>query len=189
MENTEDIARHIRQQREQLGLSQADLAKRTGTTQQTIDRIERRQVLYSRVIPRLRQALASPAESAPTPGARLRQARKAASMSAKDLGDRVGLVESAVRNQENGTNGIKLETADLYAKALGVTAEWLMFGAGEQPTATASPQLQMTALANGKARLEMNMVVPMAVALKVLELVHADPTSSRASLSQPQPIA
>lgn len=116
-------------------------------------------------------------------------------MSAKDLAKELGLSESAVRNQENGTNGMKVEAAGRYAAVLGVTPDWLLFGStgdghtrtvGERPALGGLAILpdprapvKMTSLGNGKARLEMNMVVPMSVALKVLALVHEETLTER----------
>ena len=42
--------------------------------------------------------------------------------------------ESAVRNQENGTNGIPRDVAEAYAKVLKTTAGWLLYGEGDQVT-------------------------------------------------------
>lgn len=49
-------------------------------------------------------------------------------MSAAELAQRVGRSESAVRNQENGTNGIPPGLAKKYAAALGTTAAWILYG-------------------------------------------------------------
>lgn len=63
-----------------------------------------------------------------TPGERLRQKRQEKGLSAEDLAARVGRSVSAVRNQENGTNGIPATLAKKYAAALGTTAGWLLYG-------------------------------------------------------------
>lgn len=65
------------------------------------------------------------------PGDRLRAKRREAGLSARQLSERVGISESAVRNQENGTNGIKADLADVYARVLRTTPEWLLFGRDE----------------------------------------------------------
>lgn len=65
------------------------------------------------------------------PGDRLRAKRREAGLSARQLSERVGISESAVRNQENGTNGIKPDLADVYARVLRTTPEWLLFGRDE----------------------------------------------------------
>jgi transcriptional regulator with XRE-family HTH domain len=49
--------RDIRLLREKLGWSQSDLASHAGTSQQTVDRIERGETLHSRALPRIRMAL------------------------------------------------------------------------------------------------------------------------------------
>lgn len=63
-----------------------------------------------------------------TPGGRLRYARKALGMSAATLAGKVGLSASAVRNQENGTNGIPPTVAEQYAEILGGAPGWYLFG-------------------------------------------------------------
>jgi transcriptional regulator with XRE-family HTH domain len=66
-----------------------------------------------------------------TPGERLRHARHLKRLSTAELAARVGRSESAVRNQENGTNGIPAALAAQYGRALSVTPEWLLFGEGD----------------------------------------------------------
>lgn len=75
-----------------------------------------------------------------TPGERLRDIRQQRGLSTSELAERVGRSESAVRNQENGTNGIPATLAAKYARALSVTPEWLLYGHGEvtDPPATDS---------------------------------------------------
>lgn len=63
-----------------------------------------------------------------TPGERLRELRKSAGLSAADLAERVGRSEGAVRNQENGTNGISAPLAAKYAVALRSTAAFILYG-------------------------------------------------------------
>jgi transcriptional regulator with XRE-family HTH domain len=73
---------------------------------------------------------------AETTGERLREARRNNGMSAEDLGRRAALElgrdrpisASAVRNQENGTNGIPVETLEAYSKVLKVPAGRLLWG-------------------------------------------------------------
>lgn len=48
---------NLRKRREELGLSQAQLAANAGTTQQTVDRIERGQTGFSRALPAIAKAL------------------------------------------------------------------------------------------------------------------------------------
>lgn len=75
-----------------------------------------------------------------TAGERLRELRKSANLSPSELGRRAAMVlsrerpisESAVRNQENGTNGIPRDVAEAYAKVLKTTAGWLLYGEGDQ---------------------------------------------------------
>lgn len=62
------------------------------------------------------------------PGERLRQIRQRRGMSTADLAARVGRSVSAVRNQENGINGIPASLAAKYAAALGTTAANILYG-------------------------------------------------------------
>lgn len=55
----ETIGEKLRREREALGWSQAKLATAAGTTQQTVDRIERGLTAHSRAIPNIESALAS----------------------------------------------------------------------------------------------------------------------------------
>ncbi|ASE39115.1 helix-turn-helix domain-containing protein [Brevundimonas vesicularis] len=63
-----------------------------------------------------------------TLGDRLRTARKAARLSAKDLGARVGLTDVSVRAHETGQNGVSLDLAKAYADACGCAPQWLAWG-------------------------------------------------------------
>jgi phage repressor protein C with HTH and peptisase S24 domain len=53
-----ELRHQIRAAREARGLSQAELAARVGTSQQTIDKIERGEVVHSRYLSRIREQLA-----------------------------------------------------------------------------------------------------------------------------------
>ena len=74
-----------------------------------------------------------------TIGDRLREARKKAGLSAAALGQQVAqamgrdkpISASAVRNQENGTNGVPYEAIAAYSQVLEVEKAWLAFGEGE----------------------------------------------------------
>lgn len=81
---------------------------------------------------------ASSSASGMTPGERLRQKRQEKGLAAEDLAARVGRSVSAVRNQENGTNGIPAPLARKYAAALGTTAGWILYG-DDTPEAAAAP--------------------------------------------------
>jgi transcriptional regulator with XRE-family HTH domain len=81
-------------------------------------------------------------------------------LTAEELGRRAGLVlgrdkpisPSAVRNQENGTNGIPLDTAQAYAEILGVTPSQIIWGDDE----TAEPGAGGSAAAhNGPTPVEL----------------------------------
>lgn len=72
----------------------------------------------------------------PTPGERLRAARKALGLSTAELGKRVAeylqrprpISASAIRNQENGTNGIPYSLMKAYSSVLGIETSELFFG-------------------------------------------------------------
>ena len=74
-----------------------------------------------------------------TPGDRLRRKREERGLSAAQLAERVGRSESAVRNQENGTNGIPAPLLRKYAAALGTTPGWLLTGV--EDTGPAGPEV------------------------------------------------
>lgn len=78
--------------------------------------------------------------SAMTPGDRLRQKRQEKGLTAEELAARVGRSVSAVRNQENGTNGIPAPLARKYAAALGTTAGWILYG-DDTPEAPLAPSM------------------------------------------------
>lgn len=75
-----------------------------------------------------------------TLGGRIRILRRARGLSAAELAAKIGQSEGAVRNVENGTNGATLKRAKLYAEALGVTPEQLLFG-----TPSVAPSVDDTA--------------------------------------------
>jgi transcriptional regulator with XRE-family HTH domain len=87
-----------------------------------------------------------------TPGERLRKARTAAGVSTKELGEKAAVVmgrprplsPSAIRNQENGTNGIPLIALLAYAAILNVPKEWLL-GLDEEYDSTLK-QIELTNL-------------------------------------------
>lgn len=66
-------------------------------------------------------------------GERLRKLRESRGLSAAQLAARVGRSESAVRNQENETNGIPAKLAGEYAAILGSTAAFILYGDPAQP--------------------------------------------------------
>lgn len=65
------------------------------------------------------------------PGERLREARAKAGLSVEQLAERVQKAASTVRAHENGQNGIKAPMAQRYARAIGVSPEWLLYGKSE----------------------------------------------------------
>ncbi len=66
---------------------------------------------------------------------RLKQARENAGYTqASDAADAFGWKYSTYAGHENGTRGIKSDTARVYAKAFRVSPEWLLFGDGSPPT-------------------------------------------------------
>lgn len=114
-----------------------------------------------------------------TLGYRIRQRRKELGISARDLATKLSLSESAVRNVENGTNGATLKRAELYAAALGVSSEWLLFGGEDSIVAQVRPPripegASLTQMTDTTARLTLNKVLPFSVALQILTLVQGD---------------
>lgn len=66
---------------------------------------------------------------------RLKRARENAGYTqASDAADAFGWKYSTYAGHENGTRGIKSDTARVYAKAFRVSPEWLLFGDGSPPT-------------------------------------------------------
>lgn len=63
-------------------------------------------------------------------GERLRIARKGAGFSAQQLGERTGYSATWVRAIENGQNDMRADAAEAFAKALKVSAAWLLTGEG-----------------------------------------------------------
>lgn len=110
---------------------------------------------------------------------RLKEARKRAFPSAAAAAEALGINPVTVRAHENGQNGFPIETASAYAETFGVSLDWLLTGDGGAPAGDpvqkdyrpeATP-LALHQLPNGKARLQINKVVPFDVALKVLALI------------------
>lgn len=92
-------------------------------------------------------------------------------MSRGDLAAVTGFSESTIRAHENGQNGVKAEPAAIYARALGVTPEWLLYGTGAGNDNARQPQgaaVILHQLPNGQARLQINKVIPFALALEIL---------------------
>lgn len=93
--------------------------------------------------------------TAATPGQRLREKRREAGLSPAQLGERAAAVAgrpkpispSAVRNQENGTNGIPFTLIDAYSQVLDLPPGWLLYGISidemdePDPDGPAAPEL------------------------------------------------
>ncbi len=63
-----------------------------------------------------------------TPSERLKQARLAAGYpTAKEASARVGVAYYSYAQHENGTRGIRPESAELYARAFNVEPEWILY--------------------------------------------------------------
>lgn len=97
--------------------------------------------------------------AAETTGERLRVARRKARLSAQELGRKAALElgrdrpisASAVRNQENGTNGIPLDTLYAYAAVLKMPAQWFLWGDDPFDFNTAHTQAEAEAAAQADA--------------------------------------
>lgn len=69
-----------------------------------------------------------------TPGKRLRAAREKAGFdSASAAARHLGIGVAGYRHQENGTRDLNYRSAQVYAKAFGTSAEWLMDGKRDEP--------------------------------------------------------
>lgn len=62
---------------------------------------------------------------------RLKEARAAKFATAADAARAIGKKEVTVRAHESGQNGLSASMARTYAKAYGVSAEWLLYGKGQ----------------------------------------------------------
>lgn len=107
---------------------------------------------------------------------RLKESRELVYPSAEAAAAALGLNGVTVRAHESAQNGFPVETAVLYAKAYGVSLDWLLTGRTEEAKRTPPPPPEGAAvilmqMPNGKARIQVNKIVPMAVAIQVLQLV------------------
>ena len=69
-----------------------------------------------------------------TPGERLQAARKARGYeTATDAAAALGIPIATYTQHENGLRGFPAKRAPQYARAFGVTTDWLLFGRGEGP--------------------------------------------------------
>ena len=65
---------------------------------------------------------------------RLKQARtNAGYSSATSAAERCGVAYSTYAGHENGTRGVTRDAAVTYARAFGVSPDWILFGGGEAP--------------------------------------------------------
>lgn len=68
------------------------------------------------------------AGDAGSPGLRLRARRQKLGLSVHAVAQRLGVADPTVRAHENGQNGLPAPQAEKYARILGVTPEWLLWG-------------------------------------------------------------
>lgn len=68
-----------------------------------------------------------------TPAARLRATRDRLKITRPQLAAKMGVGQSTIRAHENGQNNIQPAVAELYAKELGITPSWLLYGEGPPP--------------------------------------------------------
>jgi HTH-type transcriptional regulator, cell division transcriptional repressor len=64
-------------------------------------------------------------------GARLAQARQAKNLSREQLAKRLGVSVASIQHHESGFRGIRRPAAEIYAKALRVSINWLYTGTGD----------------------------------------------------------
>lgn len=140
------IGAKIREAREQLGLTQAELGEHLEIPPETVSRYEldeqRPRAGRLRKIAEflgLQEAVRAAAGHDETVGARVRRLRLAAGLSQAELGERIGVTFAAVSQYECGVRvpgGKKIETnAEMLlrlARALGTTTDELLGGAPVQ---------------------------------------------------------
>lgn len=112
---------------------------------------------------------------------RLKEARARIFESAAEAARALGLKEVTVRAHESGQNGFPVQTAAKYAKAYGITLQWLLSGQGLELSAepqrfyrepgVAAPVLSLAEIADGRARLTLCVDLPMDVALHIISMV------------------
>lgn len=124
------IGERIRTARESAGLSQAELAERAGTTQQTVDRIERGETEFSRSTAPIMAALGMHADDRGTHQTalqqRIRERLSALHLSANGASERAGLSRDAVRMILDGrSQSPRYDTMKRLAEVLECTPEWL----------------------------------------------------------------
>lgn len=137
----------LRSWRMKSGLTQQQAAEALGITQATLSRLETGVRSYNRIdlesIAELygcrpAQLLEEPGvvrseelvgEPEPNLAARLRQARtRSGFASAKDAAKAAGIPVATYIQHENGTRGVPVTRAAMYAAQFGVSKEWLLFG-------------------------------------------------------------
>lgn len=75
-------------------------------------------------------------------GTRLREARKAAGLSAAQVAKRAGMSESAIRALENGQNRITAENAAALAPIVKTTPTYILYAVGDVTVSDAMAEIQ-----------------------------------------------
>jgi transcriptional regulator with XRE-family HTH domain len=77
-----------------------------------------------------------------TPADRLKLARERAGFSsAREAAQAMDLSYDTYAQHESGIRGYPAKKAEIYARRFRVSAEWLLFGKGDEPAADATPSL------------------------------------------------
>lgn len=77
------------------------------------------------------------------PKDRLRSARTRLGLSREQLATKLGRAASTVRAHENGQNQILPDAAAAYARELGVSPAWLLYGSEDQPAKVQGPRTKL----------------------------------------------
>lgn len=153
----------IRTRREQIGMSQAELARRSGVSAASVNDWEsgKTQNISGAALLKAAQAMGvspgwivagddeqdgdgvaavvqrrSPAQEI---GRRMRFLRQAAKVTQSELGERTGLSQATIARYETGSAAMPLDTASGVASALGVELSELVGGGEGAPQAPADP--------------------------------------------------
>lgn len=144
--NEMTVAEKIFVARKNANMTQIDAAKRmnvainslrlyeSGARQPRADVLAKMAGLYGCEVGELicaKERKVEPVADSETIGERIKKARKETKLTQRQLGKKLGVSNVMVSHYELGARKPKIETVKKFAKALGVSAEWLLGGARE----------------------------------------------------------